>query len=190
MPPFLWYVAASRNSVDRMPWLDTGWKPHVGVKCSGHCMGCVRPICFIVFCWKLMFCVFSGKKKKSHPEIISSPMGMTFKKKHPIFWALSKLRGEPPAQTDFSTFWKVKKLPTLACSEGTWVFFLEVSWGPNLQSSLWRLPNHKKTKQMFVFQFAKKKLKSGSMHRTLTVWLPDEKLVGRGGKEGTSTTFG
>ena len=42
---------------------------------------------------------------------------------------------------------------------------------------------------MFVFFSLQKKLKSGSMHRTLTVWLPDEKLVAKEGKEGTSTTF-
>ena len=40
-----------------------------------------------------------------------------------------------------------------------------------------------------LFFSLQKKLKSGSMHRTLTVWLPDEKLVAKEGKEGTSTTF-
>ena len=136
-----------------------------------------------------MFCVFSGKKKKSHPEIISSPMGMTFKKNTLSSGHCPNWGGNPLPKLILALFEKWEKLPTLACGEGTYVFFLEVSWGPNLQSSLWRLPNHKKTKQMIVFPVCKKKLKSGSMHRPLTVWLPDEKLVAKEGKEGTSTTF-
>ena len=40
-----------------------------------------------------------------------------------------------------------------------------------------------------LFFSLQKKLKSGSMHHPLTVWLPDEKLVAKEGKEGTSTTF-
>ena len=154
-----------------MPWLDTGWKPHVGVKCSGHCMGCVRPICFIVFCWKLMFCVFSGKKKKSHPDIISSPMGMTFKKNTLSSGHCPNWGGNPLPKLILALFEKWEKLPTLACGEGTYVFFLEVSWGPNLQSSLWRLPNHKKKQNRCLFFSLQKK--SWNQEACTALWQSD-----------------
>ena len=52
-----------------------------------------------------MFCVISGKKKKNRNNFLCN--GDDSQKKHPIFWALSKLKWDPLPKLILALFEKV-----------------------------------------------------------------------------------